>query len=313
MILFIKKAYWLIRSKYYYYRQKFFYPIIERIQNRKLEVSIADLLLQRDEISQIQFLVASRLLDIEEYNSKNSVENFRCQRAISIHDSGLKYMSDDTYNNKFESLIASYSNKGYDKQSLLYVDNRFTLENGTHRIAMHIHHNIPFVNVEYHYHSCSHQDGLFPYYQNKYNSLSTTFINEVIEKYKQIQQWLVDEGMTFSCLVYYNIGSEIDVFIKDLSALTIVLKVSRIPVDSYYFKNQDSSSISELAVGRDGAYYIQFRLANPQYKVTKDGYYSQTVKKIASVLSERYSDRKSLNFVFAFNCGEGYKLYKSLL
>ena len=87
----LKRISIFIWGRFLMYRQIYFYPIIDRLHSTKLKVSIGDLMLLRGEISQIQFLVASRLLDIEEHeNSSNIVSNFRFQHAISMHNSGTK-------------------------------------------------------------------------------------------------------------------------------------------------------------------------------------------------------------------------------
>ncbi len=87
-----------VHNKFYYYLQRYLYPFIDKIYNERLDVSSADLMLLRDEISQIQFLVASRLLDIEEFQNENLSNKFRFQRAINIHHSSVfeTYGTDST-------------------------------------------------------------------------------------------------------------------------------------------------------------------------------------------------------------------------
>ena len=49
----------------------------------------------------------------------------------------------------FRKLIVSWEKNGYDENSCIYLDNDLFLQNGAHRMAMAVYHNLPYINAYY--------------------------------------------------------------------------------------------------------------------------------------------------------------------
>lgn len=83
----------------------------------------------------IQFLIASRVLDAENYITEKDT-SFKYQNAISHAIYGKHHLEEEG-NESFRSLIVSYLKSGHDdKFPPPFVDLNFNLIDGTHRIAL---------------------------------------------------------------------------------------------------------------------------------------------------------------------------------
>ncbi|MBQ3008518.1 MAG: hypothetical protein IJD80_02910 [Oscillospiraceae bacterium] len=90
--------------------------------------------------------VTVKYLAIENYYGKNDfgfslygkMQNARTGREVA-----------ETSADNFKKLIISWEENGYLEDSCIYLDNDLTLQNGAHRLAMAIYHNMPYINAYY--------------------------------------------------------------------------------------------------------------------------------------------------------------------
>lgn len=187
------------------------------------ECSIGDIILKRgDVIKENQLLLTSRLCDVEAYCVHNN-ESFPYQNTISRKAYGKNH-NEEGGNRSFMALIESYKSKGYNPSSLITVDSDMTLMDGNHRMGLHLYEKIEKVNVRRVHRRPPFQYGVDSYYSM---GLGTLFLEELHDKYQQIQQWLVNSGNTF-CLVLQGCKSDGYDISKDICRLCNILSINNI-------------------------------------------------------------------------------------
>lgn len=119
--------------------------LYDRLTAKRATISIGDIVNQRTDIENNQFLLTTRLLDIEDY-CERGIETFNWQNTISREVYGVKHREQDG-NNAFVKLINSYRERGYDTSSYFVVDSDLRLLDGNHRMGMNLYMGIDAINV----------------------------------------------------------------------------------------------------------------------------------------------------------------------
>ena len=251
----------------------------DNVTSSYFKCGIGDILLCRDMISNNQLLLTSRLMDVEAYIEKSDI-TFPYQNTISRMAYGSKHREEEG-NKKFEALIDSYKRDGYHTDSFITCDRDMNLLDGNHRMGLHIYEKIVCVNVRLLKRKISFHYGIDWYYSIR---LPTDFLNNILRRYKEIQTWLVDNGLTF-CAYFSDDKSKL---ISDMYGLCRVMRV--IIVKDY-----------------PGA-LILFAMSEPKYKVIDGELISLRATKINQILEKRKTAGES--FIISKNCLEGHHLYK---
>lgn len=112
---------------------------------KKVEVSVDDLIMRQcrsDELMRCDMIV--RLMAIENYYGYNEcgLELYRKMQDLRVGAGyGEKAIS------AFRSLIKSYENKGYDKESSIILDKNLNIIDGSHRMALAVFHHVPYISA----------------------------------------------------------------------------------------------------------------------------------------------------------------------
>lgn len=276
---------------------------VDKTLSKSCTCSIGDLLLEHGEKHPFQFIVASRLLDIENFHNNGNTE-FLYQNAVARILWGQRH-DEDGGNQKFLDLINSYSEFGHKSSSILQVDRNYVLENGTHRVAACLYYGYYQVNImrlprklgrikhEYHW------DWFLR------NPVPTPIINAISERYDNIQCQLVATGDTFVCVVSNSVYNS--QFIEDLGKLVTILKTSKYSLKKAGSSNKD---IRKEEIPECG-FLIQFSIKEPSYKIISCRLISERAIEIADVMKMRcktfYSD---IDFRMSSSCLEGASIYQ---
>ena len=101
-------------------------------------------------------------------------------------------------NNAFSKLIKSYHERGYDSASYFVVDPDLSLLDGNHRMGMNLYMGIDKINVHV-LRRKSRNPRAVDWYLKV--GLDTEFIKIVTDKYKKLQQKMMDTGNVFCAIV----------------------------------------------------------------------------------------------------------------
>lgn len=197
-----------------------FLLLYDKCTSTIVDCSIGDILLQRDLPYNNQLLLTSRLMDVEAYLEKAD-DSFLYQNTISRAAYGEKH-NEKGGNASFKNLIESYKLNGYKSDSFVTCDNSIELMDGNHRMALHIYEKIEHVTAK-----IVKRKVPFPYSSDGYYlaNMPSSFIETLYQRYKEIQRWLVDNGITFCAyLKVNNLNIENDL-LADMSHLCNVLSV----------------------------------------------------------------------------------------
>ncbi len=262
--------------------------IYDSITEKKATISIGDIVNIRTEIENNQFLLITRLLDIEDYKVKG-ISSFNWQNTISRKAYGNEHREQDG-NRAFEELIKSYSKKGYDPSSYFVVDRDLCLLDGNHRMGMNLYMGIDTINVRVLKRKSRSLKSIDWYLSA---GLDTSFIEAVNNRLIEIQNVMVDTGNVFCAIVSDKIIA------KDLSFLVIIKKMndfSEIPHNTVW----GSYSLPSQGL------FLRFTLNDPQYYIKNGNAYSKRIEEIRKVIGKRTAD----SFVISRNCLEGKQLYE---
>lgn len=183
-----------------------------------LKISVGDVILQRGGIDHCQFLLSSRFLDVKEYIENND-SSFRHRNTIARVRWGKNH-KEEIGNKHFSSLIESYKVNGYNSSSCIKVDRNCRLIDGNHRMGTNLYFKINDISVRLVKRESNFAKNIDFYFQNK---LPTEYIEEVLRGYHLIQEWLVESGNTFCCII--ENFKQTKQLLSDLKILTNVLSI----------------------------------------------------------------------------------------
>jgi len=118
---------------------------VVRKQPKKYSFSVSDIFFANCIQGELlRWDVAVKYLAIENYYGKNDF-GFNLYAKMQNLRTGDD-VADKAIEN-FKNLIVSWETNGYDEKSCIYLDSDFTLQNGAHRLAMALYHNMPYINT----------------------------------------------------------------------------------------------------------------------------------------------------------------------
>lgn len=253
------------------------------IASEKFTCSVGDILLCRDHIQANQFLLTSRLLDVEAYLNGTD-KSFPYQNAISYKAYG-KAHNEELGNRRFQELIESYRKEGYHADSFVTCDRNMNLMDGNHRMGVHVYEGLQTINVRRVRRTIPFQYGIDGYYEC---GLSSELIARVCERYASIQKWLISEGMTFVACIK---GEYKDVLSEDLGGLCKVLQT--------------------LKATKFNATIVLFSMSEPRYEVKNGTLFSLRAEEIERIMRKRSGGNTEI--IVSKNCMEGQGLYKAYI
>jgi len=248
---------------------------------KEIMFPLADLLHTHGEILEVQFVVASRVADIERFLEGDN--EFHFQNVISNAlwgDRHNRSLGDE----RFAELIKSVMNNGYDnKRSILTVDCNYSIVDGTHRAAMALVAGVPYVRAKvvrwksYHPHNID-------WFLNPL--IPSEDLEGIKAAYIRLQKKLCSAGFSFSCLIK-GVGKDMAQNVEnDLRVISEVV------------------GISELS---SGSIKIGFLLSNPQFYIKDNQVISKRVENIERLINTRYPDLSG-KIRFAYNSAQGAEL-----
>jgi len=203
--------------------------LYDRLTAKTATISIGDIVNQRTDIENNQFLLTTRLLDIEDY-CERGIETFNWQNTISRKAYGERHREQDG-NNAFSKLINSYQERGYDSSSYFVVDPDLRLLDGNHRMGMNLYMGIDKINVHVLKRKSRNPRAVDWYLKV---GLDTEFIKSVINKYKNLQQRMMDTGNVFCAIVpTESLAQDISFLARDAK----IDEYSGLPINSIAFRN----------------------------------------------------------------------------
>ena len=263
---------------------------------KKCSASIGDIMnLRGKNIEHNQFLATTRYLDIKDY-IENNKQSFIWQNTVSRAAYENKHREKDG-NEAFSRLIASYQTKGYDSNSFFVVDENIKLLDGNHRMGMNIYTNNHKINIQVLKRNGKNPDNLDWYLKNK---IATEFLHKVYNTYLQVQEWLVETGDTFCCIVPEN---------KDIPELDMMVNVKR--THKYTMNQTLCSNVGGYKFLESGK-YVQFTLDNPKYTIENSVLVSKRIKEIELILEERYGKEFVSQIYFSQSCMEAMEVFDKI-
>lgn len=251
---------------------------LDRITGTVVDVSIGDIMLMRHSIDDLQFLTASRLIDVENY-SKGDL-NFVFQSSISAAF-GVPKQKIEKDKSKFENLIKRLQ-EGFDPKFPLLLDRNIRIMNGTHRVSLCLYYKFYKVSALISKRESKSCTSPVIYYSKP---LSTEMLSKIIDRYNRIQDELIDSGICYSCLVEGN-PSCFQHIVKDIASF-------------FNVKRYDE---------RDRKMLIRFLITEPDFILDNCKIVSKGCSRIQAILSHRYPNAK---IVISGNCIEGKDLFDS--
>ncbi|MBQ7634149.1 MAG: hypothetical protein IJS89_01055 [Bacteroidaceae bacterium] len=243
----------------------------------------ADLLHLRGEVDQIQLVVTSRILDIQNY--MNGDKSFYFQNRISTALFGDKH-DQPLGDSRFSALIESVKANGYDNEhSLLTVDRNFTLVDGTHRLAIAFWANIPYVRVKVVRWKSNHKK-VADWFLNPL--FSTADLSRIRKAYAENEERMFQSGLCFCCVI-------------KTAQLDLAEQVA-----------QDVSNVTQVVYQKplsSGGLIVGFWVDYPMFYVNKGKLVSRRVEQIEKMLQMRYPMLRD-KMTFAYNSVEGQEAFK---
>lgn len=242
--------------------------------------------------------VVVRYLAIENYYSKNNF-GFELYRKMQEKRIGKGY--GEVALKKFKSLIRSYEEHGYDKDSSIILDKNLGLVDGSHRLALGLYHGIKTVNalVVNFDHPVDYSIDWF---------LSSGFTEDEIDIITSKANELLDvHNAPFSCVIWSPAISMANEIIKDLSRYGVIESVHRYSFGNveeygnivraiYAIDDIEKWKIDKKLKHMNGytpeLFSIDLRITEPDYRVksaTKKPL-SRKVERIKKAIRERYKD-----------------------
>lgn len=276
-----------------------FYFVIRKWYDEKtcsrFECGIGDILLCRGIPLHNQFLLTSRLLDVESYINGDD-KYFPFQNAISYKAYGKAHR--EAYGNKtFQALIESYKKDGYHSDSFVTCDRDMELMDGNHRMGLQIYNRLERVNVRRIKRKINFPFGTDDYYTTGLygDKLISPFLEKIWKKYEEVQSWLIESGNTFCAVVGETDLPNMNP-LEDLSHLVKPLKIIK---KGFYC---DIDGINARWAG-----FIQFSLNQPNYDVEKGELLAKRAVEIERIMQSRYGDAFPIRI--SHNCLEGKRLF----
>lgn len=283
----IKKVFLCIYDKAFLLKER----IYDLMTRKEIIVSIGELMSYRGFEDGTQFLVASRLLDVESYiNNKDT--SFRFQKMMTLcGKADVSFFNDESARTIFSGLIKSYLEKGYNGKSHFLLDKDCLLRNGTHRTALHIYLKDYTAKAYVLKRKFSVFDDC---YSNFKNNLQKDVFLTVENRLENIRKELIENGVSF-CAVLPNIISLTELFDDIYERRSMLLKKDF--ANSFHFICNSFDLI-------DNQIYklVLFTLKDPDYKVV-NGYLES-----AKIKNQRWPS----GVYVSRSCYEGKKIYDAL-
>lgn len=240
--------------------------LYDGLTQKKCEVSLADLMLRRAEVTFGQLMAASRFIDIKAYCEKGD-ESFKYLNAISHAQYGKHHIDGTASNRAFIKLIESYKQNGYMESSLLTVDKFCNMIDGTHRIGANLYFGFDKLNANMV--KRTSRSGMWQTPDQYFRTpLPTGVLDDIMKAYQELQERFVECGNTFCCWIKGQYENEQVSLVSDLKVLTNVLKVL-------------SVEKSEKGI------LVQFSLPIPAYTVKAGKLFSKRAYQIETLLKKR--------------------------
>lgn len=253
--------------------------------------SIGDIMNLRRNVEHNQFLATTRYLDIKDYVEYNK-QTFVWQNTISRAAYGNKHREEEG-NIAFSKLITSYQSKGYDPSSLFIVDEDMRLLDGNHRMGMNLYTDQHKINVRVLKRKSKNPSNLDWYLQKK---ISTDFLKKVYNAYLQIQEWLIETGDTFCCIVPEN---------EKLSELDLMVNIKSV----HRYRLQSPLFVGGGIKLNKAGKLIQFTLDEPEYMIEYSKAVSKRIRDIKNILEMRYGMEFVSQIYFSQSCLEGKEIF----
>lgn len=263
------------------YLRMFYKKIEHRVYSRNpqpIQLSIGDYMLLRDTLSHLQFCISSLCIDVDNYLQKGD-RSFHYQTTCKQKIYGSDY--DASFDNqRFIETIDSIITNGYSPNSVVELDADITLTNGTHRTAILLCINqYEIGGLRFNYRWKRFHD--FNHYVSYYD-FDKKYVDDVLTKYKWIENKLVSIGSTFA--LYLSKDSRInDMFISD----KIIL-------------------LNTIELANDRIFY-QFAFVKPDYRIKGD----RIISRAAERFEQQLIKMDIRDMCVAKNCTEGMKMYNN--
>lgn len=252
----------------------------DRRISQLVDVSVGDIMMDWGEFDYVQFIIASRLLDIEAYYSGDS--SFKYQRALAECMYPFRQYDAKKLDAQFVKLIKSYEKRGFDETSPVKIDKNKRLRNGTHRCALNIYHGISEIRSLVLPYCFELQD----YKSMIDNTLDIDLKNDILCKLTSVRSELVLSGDCFAGFAPCAIALE-------------QLPKDFIIHNSINYQTSESHFFSGNEIPHQGIYF-QFDVHAPEYEVVDKRLYSMKVVKLLN---------NSREFIISRNCTEGRMLH----
>ncbi len=254
----------------------------ESIGSAHCILEVSDLLLINTEISINQFLVGTRMIDLDNYINAKEQGLFLLQNRISSYIYGAAH-DEKVGNYHYESLIESYMEKGYDKKSEVICDRSFNIVNGTHRIACNAILGFETIAVKKLKRSISNRETIYQYYSGIFD---ITEIEGILEKYYQYIRKMKHHN--FLCFF------KKDVFEPD--------------IEEYINKKVIVEKKEEI-----GDFVILYIwLSKPQFRIKKNKMISDIICELEISFATEWNSINRTDYYFAKSVTESFKYLASI-
>lgn len=196
--------------------------ITDDIRSSCVVCNIGDIMLKRDVPYENQILVASRLLDVEEYYTGEN-NSFPYQNAIARARTGDESVVTGV---SFQQLLDSIKEEGFRENALFICDSEIRLSDGTHRLGICLYFRKQKMNIKVLRRKIPYKYSGDNYLDIGMNSKD---LREIYDCFDRIQNQLIEEGCTFCCLISVpEVNSCKFKLIEDLKMMCTVLKTNYI-------------------------------------------------------------------------------------
>lgn len=257
---------------------------------KSVNLSVADYMLKRERVTQLQFGICELLLDIESYLNKGDASFYHNNYSKELYGENYDREASDK---RFKDVIDSVKKNGYDMNSFVLTNKKIELGNGTHRTAMLLYLRQMEVKAKVFHHS---DRNYFGYADETLKRLKAPkeYVDEIWSKFEDVQNLLLDIGASYNILVKTDIETS---FLCDCDAK----RMHKIKPSTF------RRLLGKTVNLESGGTLYQLTLNNPDYYCHHRQIISKKMEEIERLL------KVNKNYLFVSrNCTEGKELFDGL-
>lgn len=289
MLEFIKSIYW---------------KILEWLHRRSIIVTPGDYLYIRDEIEFSQYIICSRIIDIENY-SLNHIPSFRYSNALS-KSQNIESFDAAACDKRFENLLKSVKENGFQTKRRIAFNQQFNVNDGTHRAAIAF--TLGIKSLPSYYYPVPSHWGTKELKVLKTDNQYVPFRIDIEKRLLIINKELREKGIA-CCVFVINVNEEVvELLLNLISKYAKDVIIEKIDVQKYNrMASNEKGYLSGYPVDIDNGILIHFLPKKYDYKIRNRRLVLQSMKELELLIKRVHPQA-----IFYDNFVDGEKLISAI-